>query len=87
MTKKQNELDAKKFADDIAYKKQKREDLKTPEVMTIQREIQLALENEWSDRIFQYYKTYIKPDAIRSDYDDAQEWYKLKMELKHKYTE
>ena len=46
------------------------------------KDIQLPLDNEWSDRLFQYYKTFIKADAIRSEYDGAQEWYKLKMELK-----
>ena len=65
----------------------KHNDLQIPEIITLQRDIQLALENEWSDKIFHYYKKYIKPDAIRSDYDDAQEWYKLKLELKYKYTE
>ena len=47
-------------------------------------DIQLALDNEWSDRLFHYYKSYIKSDAIRSEYDDAQEWYKLKSELRAK---
>ena len=50
------------------------------------KDIQLALDNEWSDRLFQYDKTFIKADAIRSEYDGAQEWYKLKMELKAKVT-
>jgi hypothetical protein len=50
------------------------------------KDIQLALDNEWSDRLFYYYKTFIKADAIRSEYDDAQEWYKLKMELRAKVT-
>jgi len=47
-------------------------------------DIQLALDNEWSDRLFYYYKLYIKSDAIRSEYDDAQEWWKLKSELRAK---
>jgi hypothetical protein len=50
-------------------------------------DIQLALDNEWSDRLFQYYKTFIKPEAIRSEYDDAQEWYALKLELKRLISE
>jgi len=50
-------------------------------------EIELALDNEWSDRLFQYYKTFIKGDAIRSEYDDAQKWYMLKLQLKAKINE
>jgi predicted ATPase len=50
-------------------------------------DVQLALDNEWSDRLFHYYKTFIKAAAIRSEYDDAQEWYKLKSELRAKINE
>jgi hypothetical protein len=46
-------------------------------------DIQLALENEWTDRLFYYYRTYIKNDAIRSEYDsNIEKWYGLKLELK-----
>ena len=50
-------------------------------------EIELALDNEWTDRLFHYYKTFIKDDAVRSEYETDDRWYMLKLQLRAKVNE
>lgn len=50
-------------------------------------EVQLALDNEWTDKLFLYYKTFIKDDAVRSEYETDDRWYMLKLQLRAKINE
>lgn len=33
-----------------------------------------ALDNGWNDRLFQYYKELVNPNAVRPQNEDGQEW-------------
>lgn len=50
------------------------------------KDILQALENEWTDRIFLYYRTWIDGEANRPNSYDSEEWYKMKQELRSKAT-